>query len=57
MRHNRTLTEAVRMERFEELYVELEAGRMCEGEGFGPVVHDQQHQRITLTILVTPKLS
>ena len=31
MRHNRSLTEAIRMERFEELYVELEAGRLgCE---------------------------
>jgi Helix-turn-helix domain len=31
MRHNRTLTEAIRMERFEELYIELEAGRLgCE---------------------------
>ena len=31
MRLNRTLTEAIRMERFEELYVELEAGRLgCE---------------------------
>jgi Helix-turn-helix domain len=32
MRLNRTVTEAIRMERFEELYVELEAGRLsCEG--------------------------
>jgi hypothetical protein len=32
MRLNRTLTEAIRMERFEELYIELEAGRLsCEG--------------------------
>ena len=31
MRHNRSLTEAIRMERFEELYSELEAGRLgCE---------------------------
>lgn len=31
MRHNRALTEAIRMERFEELYIELEAGRLgCE---------------------------
>ena len=31
MRLNRTLTEAIRMERFEELYVGLEAGRLrCE---------------------------
>ena len=31
MRHNRLLTEAIRMERFEELYSELEAGRLgCE---------------------------
>jgi Helix-turn-helix domain len=31
MRLNRTLTEAIRMERFEELYIELEAGRLgCE---------------------------
>ena len=28
MRHNRLLTEAIRMERFEELYSELEAGRL-----------------------------
>lgn len=32
MRLNRTLTEAIRMERFEELYIEFEAGRLsCEG--------------------------
>lgn len=32
MRLNRTLTEAIRMERFEGLYIELEAGRLgCEG--------------------------
>jgi hypothetical protein len=32
MRLNRTVTEAIRMERFKELYIELEAGRLsCEG--------------------------
>ena len=31
MRHNRALPEAIRMERFEELYIELGAGRLgCE---------------------------
>lgn len=32
MRRNRALTEAVRMERFEELYIEVEAGRLGCGD-------------------------
>jgi hypothetical protein len=50
MRLNRTVTEAIRMERFEELYVELEAGRLsCEGAamilgGTGKGSGDAQHR-------------